>query len=77
MSIDFRTLVPAETRRAMLEQNIQAWALDGYANQVNKENAEAIGDAAAVAQAEANMATIATAIANAQAELETLPPPSE
>lgn len=72
MSLDFRSLVDPATRRAMLEQNIQAWALDGYANQINKENAEAVGDSEAAAVAAANMATIATAIANAQAELDTL-----
>lgn len=70
--MDFRSIVPTETRRAMLEQNIQAWALDGYANQINKENAEAVGDTEAAAQAAANMATIAAAIQNAQAELDTL-----
>lgn len=72
MAIDFRTLVPAEQRKALLEQNINAWALDGYAHQVNKANAEAIGDLEAVANAEAAMATIEVAITNAQAELETI-----
>ena len=70
--MDFRTLVPTEQRRAMLQANIEAWALDGYANQINAENAAKIGDTAAEEQAKANMATIAAAIANAQAELETL-----
>ena len=70
--MDFRQLVDPETRRAMLEQNIQAWALDGYANQINAENAAKVGDTAAEEQAKANMATIAAAIANAQAELESL-----
>ena len=70
--MDFRTLVPTDQRRAMLQANIDAWALDGYANQINAENAAKVGDTVAEEQAKANMATIAEAIKNAQAELETL-----
>jgi len=70
--MDFRQLVPTEQRRAMLQANIEAWALDGYANQINAENAAAVGDTAAEEQAKANMATIAKAIENAQIELDTL-----
>lgn len=70
--MDFRTLIPTDERRAILEANIQAWARDGYANQINHTNALAIGDTEAAAQAEANMATIAQAITNAQTELASL-----
>lgn len=64
--------VPNEVKAQMLTERIQALNLEGYQNELNLKSAEAIGNAEVVAQAQANIDVIKSAIAVHEQELSDL-----
>lgn len=64
--------VPDEVKAQMLTERIQALNLEGYQNELNLKSAEAIGNDEVVAQAQANIDVIKSAIAVHEQELSEL-----
>lgn len=68
MAINYDTFLTEEQKRAIIEQRIQQFAAEAYQHELNKQVAQQIGDDAAIAQADAALATLETAIAVYQKE---------
>jgi len=64
--------VSNEVKAQLLAERIQALNLEGYQNELNLKSAEAIGNAEVVAQAQANIDVIKSAIAVHEQELSDL-----
>lgn len=64
--------VSNEVKAQLLTERIQALNLEGYQNELNLKSAEAIGNAEVVAQAQANIDVIKSAIAVHEQELSDL-----
>jgi hypothetical protein len=64
--------VSNETKQQLLTQRIEALNLEGYQNELNLKSAEALGNDEVVAQAQANIEVIKSAIEVHTAELESL-----
>lgn len=73
MAIDFTAAVTDEYKRAVLTQRIAQFTGEGYQHELNKRQAESIGNAEAVAEANKALAIIEDAIAFNQTELDSLP----
>jgi hypothetical protein len=68
MAIDYSGLLSPEQKQELLAQRIQQFAAEAYQHQLNKQIAESIGDTESVANADAALATLETAITVYQAE---------
>lgn len=77
MAIDFSSLLSAEQKEQLITQRLTQFAAEGYQHELNKQIAATIGDDAAIAQANAALATIETAINAYTAELDNLRPVAE
>ena len=64
--------VSNETKQQLLTQRLEALNLEGYQNELNLKSAEALGNDEVVAQAQANIEVIKSAIEIHTAELESL-----
>jgi len=64
--------VSNEVKAQLLTERIHALNLEGYQNELNLKSAEAIGNAEVVAQAQANIDVIKSAIAVHEQELSDL-----
>lgn len=71
--IDYSALIPAEQKRAILEQRRQQFALEAWQHSLNRATAEALGDATLIAQADEALATLDVALAATADELAKLP----
>jgi hypothetical protein len=72
MAIDFSTLLSDEQKRNLLSQRIEQFAGEAYQHELNRQIAEKISDTNSVAQSEAALATLETAITVHQEELNLL-----
>ena len=72
MGIDLNKYSSVEEQKAILENNLRAWASDYYAHQINIKIQEGAGNQEAVDATRAAMATIDQSADVAQAELATL-----
>jgi hypothetical protein len=72
MAIDFNALLTEEQKRNLLEQRLQQFAGEAYQHELNRQIAEKISDTESVAQSEAALATLETAITVHQEELNSL-----
>jgi hypothetical protein len=61
--------VSPEVKAQMLSQRIEALNLEGYQNELNLKSAQALGNDEVIAQAQANIAVIESAIQVHEAEL--------
>jgi hypothetical protein len=64
--------VSPELKQELLTQRIEALNLEGYQNELNLKSAEALGNDEVIAQAQANIDVIKSAIQVHEAELEAL-----
>ena len=64
--------VSPEVKAQLLADRIQALNLEGYQNELNLKSAEALGNDEVIAQAQANIEVIKSAIEVHTAELESL-----
>jgi hypothetical protein len=64
--------VSPEVKAQLLTERIQALNLEGYQNELNLKSAQALGNDEVIAQAQANIAVIESAIQVHEAELEAL-----
>ena len=64
--------VSNEVKAELLSQRIEALNLEGYQNELNLKSAEALGNDEVIAQAQANIDIIVSAIAVHTSELESL-----
>jgi hypothetical protein len=64
--------VSPEVKAQLLTERITALNLEGYQNELNLKSAEALGNEEVIAQAQANIEVIESAIAVHEAELEAL-----
>jgi hypothetical protein len=64
--------VSNEVKAQLLTDRIQALNLEGYQNELNLKSAEALGNDEVIAQAQANIAVIASAIEVHEQELASL-----
>jgi hypothetical protein len=64
--------VSNEVKAQLLADRIQALNLEGYQNELNLKSAQALGNEEVIAQAQANIAVIESAITVHTAELENL-----
>ena len=72
MAIDFNALLTDEHKRNLLQQRIEQFAGEAYQHELNRQIAEKISDSDSVAQSEAALATLETAITVHQEELDSL-----
>ena len=68
MAIDYANLLSPEQKQELLAQRIQQFAAEAYQHQLNKQIAESINDTEAIANADAALATLETAITVYQTE---------
>ena len=68
MAIDYSGLLTPEQKQALLTERIQQFAAEAYQHQLNKQIAESISDTEAIANADAALATLETAITVYQTE---------
>ena len=61
--------VTPEVKAQLLTERIQALNLEGYQNELNLKSAQALGNDEVIAQAQANIDVIVSAIAVHEAEL--------
>jgi hypothetical protein len=64
--------VSNEVKAQLLAERIQALNLEGYQNELNLKSAQALGNDEVIAQAQANIAVIASAIEVHEQELASL-----
>ena len=64
--------VSPEVKAQLLTERLQALNLEGYQNELNLKSAEALGNDEVIAQAQANIEVIKSAIEVHTAELESL-----
>jgi hypothetical protein len=64
--------VSPEVKAQLLTERIQALNLEGYQNELNLKSAQALGNDEVIAQAQANIAVIESAIQVHEAELRAL-----
>lgn len=64
--------VSPELKAELLSQRIEALNLEGYQNELNLKSAQALGNDEVIAQAQANIDIIVSAIAVHTSELESL-----
>ena len=64
--------VSNEVKAELLSQRIEALNLEGYQNELNLKSAQALGNDEVIAQAQANIDIIVSAIAVHTSELESL-----
>jgi uncharacterized protein with FMN-binding domain len=64
--------VTPEVKAQLLTERIQALNLEGYQNELNLKSAQALGNDEVIAQAQANIDVIVSAIEVHTAELESL-----
>jgi len=64
--------VTPEVKAQLLTERIQALNLEGYQNELNLKSAQALGNDEVIAQAQANIDVIVSAIEVHRAELESL-----
>ena len=64
--------VSNEVKAELLAQRIEALNLEGYQNELNLKSAQALGNDEVIAQAQANIDIIVSAIAVHTSELESL-----
>ena len=64
--------VSPELKAELLTQRIEALNLEGYQNELNLKSAQALGNDEVIAQAQANIDIIVSAIAVHTSELESL-----
>ena len=64
--------VTPEVKAQLLTERLQALNLEGYQNELNLKSAEALGNDEVIAQAQANIEVIKSAIEVHTAELESL-----
>jgi hypothetical protein len=64
--------VTPEVKAQLLTERIQALNLEGYQNELNLKSAQALGNDEVIAQAQANIAVIESAIEVHTQELESL-----
>jgi hypothetical protein len=64
--------VSPEVKAQLLTERIQALNLEGYQNELNLKSAQALGNDEVIAQAQANIDVIVSAIQVHEAELEAL-----
>ena len=64
--------VSPELKQELLTQRIEALNLEGYQNELNLKSAQALGNDEVIAQAQANIDIIVSAIAVHTSELESL-----
>lgn len=73
MAIDYGSLLSADQKRSIIDQRIAGFAAEAYQHELNKQIAEQIGNAVAIEQADAALATLEVAISTYQAEAATIP----
>lgn len=71
--MDINALVPNDKKIAVLQGQIDAFALDYWQNSLNLDAAVASGDTEAQTQAQANMDSLSASIADLQARLAQIP----
>ena len=64
--------VTPEVKAQLLTERLQALNLEGYQNELNLKSAEALGNDEVIAQAQANIEVIKSAIEVHKSELESL-----
>ena len=64
--------VTPEVKAQLLAERLQALNLEGYQNELNLKSAEALGNDEVIAQAQANIEVIKSAIEVHKSELESL-----
>lgn len=69
MALDYSALLTADQKRGILEQRLAQFAAEAFQHDINKQVAEASGNTEGVAQAEAALAVLDTAITVHQDEL--------
>ena len=72
MAIDFNALLTDEHKRNLLSQRIEQFAGEAYQHELNRQIAEKINDSESVAQSQAALITLETAITVHQEELDSL-----
>ena len=76
MAFDYSQYLTDAQKKALLENNLSAWAADHYANQLNLKIALDAGNEDGIVAATANIATIEAAANVALGELESIPQPA-
>lgn len=74
MAIDYSAFLSDEQKQSLLTQRIQQFAMEAYQHDINKQVAEAAGNAEGVAQANEALAILDTAITVHEAELAKIAP---
>ena len=72
MALDFNSLLTGEQKHNLLTQRIEQFAAEAYQHELNRQIAEQVSDTESVAQCEAALATLETAITVHQTELSSL-----
>jgi len=75
MATDFSTLLSDDQKRAILENNIQQLAYQGYQHELNMKTAEALGSEDGVASANEYLAQTEAALLTHKEALDGLQPP--
>lgn len=74
MSVNFEELLTDDQKRQIILARIQQFAAEGYQHTLNKAEAEAVGNAEAIAQCEEAIAFVSERINFNSAKLDELPP---
>ena len=72
MALDFNSLLTGEQKHNLLTQRIEQFAAEAYQHELNRQIAAQVNDSDSVAQCEAALATLETAITVHQEELKSL-----
>ena len=75
MATDFSALLSDDQKRAILENNIQQLAYQGYQHELNMKTAEALGSEQGVESANEYIAQTEAALLTHQEALDALPAP--
>ncbi len=72
MAIDYLASLSSGQKQVLLTERIRRFTVEAYQHQLNRQVAEAISDSEGVANADAALATIETAITVYQEEMDAL-----
>lgn len=77
MTIDYNNLLTPEQKRSIVAQRISQFAAEAYQHSLNRKSCENIDDQAGIESSDKALAILESALAVHQAELESLPAPTE